>query len=100
MTFRKNLIIVGVIIIIIAGVFTAMKNLLGSGMAPEGLLDRLRQRFPDMTDGELRQFMEEQRGRGILGNLNWILFAVGVVITVVGIFLSSKKESTGFQMNY
>ena len=67
----------------------------------DAILERMRQRFSDFSEEELLQRIERFSGLGgILGNLNLILIAIGGIITAVGFYLSSKKDTNGFKMGY
>ena len=68
----------------------------------EEMLDRLRERNPDLTEEELQQFLANRPGFGIFGNVNWIILAIGGIVTVIGFVASPKEqqEAPGFKIGY
>lgn len=99
---RKSIAIIGIIVLIVGGFFTVLRAFARPPeSAMENLFERLLEQFPDMIDEELRQLLEGLMGRGgIFGYLNWILLAIGGIVTAVGSYSSSKQEATEFKMGY
>jgi len=97
---RKNIVIIGIIILLVGTVFTVIRNL-RPNVSNEALLDRLRENNPGLSDEELLELFESRPGFRLFGNINWILLVIGGIVTAVGFYLRPHKtSSSGFRMGY
>ena len=95
------IVIIGIVILLIGSFFTVMRSFMPN-FSREVMLDRLRERNPELTEEELQQLLANRPGFGIFGNVNWILLAIGGIVTVIGFVLSpkQKQEAPGFKIGY
>jgi hypothetical protein len=98
MTVRRGIIVISLVILVVGSAFIVLRSI---APGSTNLLERLRQRFQDLTDDELQQLLEARTGRfGLLGNVNWILLGIGGIVTVVGFLLRTTEQSPDFKIGY
>ena len=80
---QRTVVVIGLCILIIGCTFTLLDVASQGSVSMSGILDRLRQSYPDRSGKELSQ---------VLNTLPWVLIAIGAVVTTWG-FLPPHHSS-------
>ena len=73
---QRKTVIIGLCIVIVGSVFTLIDIASQGSMSMSGILDRLRQSYPDRSGNELAQ---------TLNSLPGVLIVIGAIVTIWGI---------------
>jgi hypothetical protein len=82
---RKEIVFLGLIVILLGGVLVIMRSLSSGDMSMSGILDRLRLSYPDRSG---------KAGDQVLGVLNLLLILTGGLMVTFGILLHPKPTGT------
>lgn len=80
---QQKIVIIGLCILIIGGVFTLIDIASHGSMSMSGILDRLRQSYPDRSGNELAQALNALPG---------VMIVIGAIVIVWG-FISYPRSS-------
>ena len=80
---RKEIVFIGLIVILLGGILVIMRSLFSGDMSMSGILDRLRLSYPDRSGKEANQ---------ALGALNLIIIFIGGLTVTLGVILPPKNN--------
>lgn len=75
------MVLIGVSLLFLGGVFALLDTVSQGDMSMAGILDRLRQSYPDRSGKELDQ---------TLNALPWVMVVIGSIVTVMGLLSSNR----------